>query len=71
MPFSASPSVQSTPPADSQLEEKEAEKDGKEEEEDDDEEGDDHPSTLILADSSDRFIMDQVPIISYCVSFVS
>lgn len=41
---------------DGQSEEKEKEKD----KDDDDDDGDDHPSTLILADSSDMFIMDQV-----------
>lgn len=33
---------------------------GSTEKKDDDDDGDDHPSSIILAESKDRFVMDQV-----------
>ncbi|XP_059154742.1 histone-lysine N-methyltransferase 2C-like isoform X4 [Physella acuta] len=53
--FTVSSPAYSAQSMDGQSEEKEKEKD----KDDDDDDGDDHPSTLILADSSDMFIMDQ------------
>lgn len=49
---------------DGPLEEKDKEKDKKDDEDDDD--GDDHPSTLILTESSDNFVMDQASIVCAC-----
>ena len=39
---------------------KEKEKEQEPEDDADDDDGDDHPNSLILADSSDMFVMDQV-----------
>ncbi|CAL1526048.1 unnamed protein product, partial [Lymnaea stagnalis] len=55
--FSLSSPAYSAQSADGQSEEKEKEKE--KDKDDDDDEGDDHPSTLILADASDMFVMDQ------------
>uniref|UniRef100_A0A2C9KCS1 Uncharacterized protein n=1 Tax=Biomphalaria glabrata TaxID=6526 RepID=A0A2C9KCS1_BIOGL len=55
--FSLSSPAYSAQSMDGLIEEKEKDKD--KEKDDDDDDGDDHPSTLILADASDLFIMDQ------------